>query len=140
MSKQTQIDLMAKQIIERLCDQVIIHRYNAYSTNSIYLKFDYGVANSLRISDHPGKHHLKYRFNLMADQSGTPHYKINREGFDMWFYPPEEIDQLIAAILEARDEKIRRYTSYPAVVKKAASEIDCKKGFWCGAIQVPRDK
>ena len=29
-----------------------IQRYNAYSTNSIYLKLDYGVCNSIRISDH----------------------------------------------------------------------------------------
>ena len=41
------IDEVASAVIEKLRGKVIIHRYDAYSTNSVYLKFDYGVANSL---------------------------------------------------------------------------------------------
>ena len=43
----------------------VIQRYDAYSTNSIYLKLDYGVCNSIRISDHTGKKYLKYRYNVI---------------------------------------------------------------------------
>ena len=32
-----------------------IHRYNSYSSNSIYLKVDFGLAGSIRISDHVGR-------------------------------------------------------------------------------------
>lgn len=95
---------LAEHVINKLYGKVIIHRYDAYSTNSIYLKFDYGVANSLRISDHPGKQHLKYRFNLMNDQA-KPKYTIINENFPMHFYPPEDIDQMIADILQAKEEK-----------------------------------
>lgn len=62
------IHAIARQVTERMKEQgVIVHRYDAYSTNSVYLKFDYGAAYSLRISDHKGKKHLKYRFNIELD-------------------------------------------------------------------------
>lgn len=51
-------DDVAAAVIKRLIGKVVIHRLDAYSTNSIYLKFDYGIVNSLRISDHEGKKHL----------------------------------------------------------------------------------
>ena len=38
---------LAAYVCDRLVGKVLIHRYDAYSTNSVYLKFDYGVANSL---------------------------------------------------------------------------------------------
>lgn len=43
---------LAAYVCDSLAGKVVIHRYDAYSTNSVYLKFDYGVGNSLRISDH----------------------------------------------------------------------------------------
>lgn len=82
---RAELNSLAERIISELKDKVVIHRYDAYSTNSIYLKFDYGVANSLRISDHPGKRHLRYRFNLMAEQAGTPHYVVMNGEFPMHF-------------------------------------------------------
>ena len=56
---------LAAYVCDRLAGKVLIHRYDAYSTNSVYLKFDYGVANSLRIADHAGKEYLSYRFNII---------------------------------------------------------------------------
>lgn len=134
--KDKALDALASEIISRLQGQVVIHRYDAYSTRSIYLKFDYGVANSLRISDHPGKHHLKYRYNLISGQAGTPSYTVMRGEFPMKFYPPEEIDRLAADILAAKQAKIAQYNSYDAVLNKVASEIDRSTGFWRGAREV----
>lgn len=57
-------DDVAAAVIKRLIGKVVIHRLDAYSTNSIYLKFDYGIVNSLRISDHEGKKHC------LPDQQG----------------------------------------------------------------------
>lgn len=59
---------LAAYVCDRLVGKVLIHRYDAYSTNSVYLKFDYGVANSLRIADHAGKEYLSYRFNDGAEE------------------------------------------------------------------------
>lgn len=128
---------LAEQVIGKLKNKVVIHRYDAYSTNSIYLKFDYGVANSLRISDHPGKKHLRYRFNLITEQTGTPHYIVMNGEFPMHFYPPEEIDRLVNDILDAREKKAKYYTSYDAVMKKAAADSrNEQKGFWAGAKKI----
>ena len=45
----------------------IVQRYDSVTTNSIYLKLDYGMCNSIRISDHKGKKHLSYMYNLRSD-------------------------------------------------------------------------
>ena len=53
---KNEINSLADYIANRLISEgFIVQRYNAYTTNSIYLKLDYGVCNSIRISDHPGK-------------------------------------------------------------------------------------
>lgn len=65
-SRKTNRNLVAC-VCDRLAGKATIHRYDAYSTNSVYLKFDYGLGNSLRISDHHGKERLNYRFNILLD-------------------------------------------------------------------------
>lgn len=129
MNTRKSLNALADQVIDRLKDHVTIHRYDSFSTNSIYLKFDYGVANSLRISDHPGKKHLKYRFNLMSEQT-EPHYTIMYEKFPMHFYPPKEMDELIDAILQGKTEKENSYNNYHAVVAHAQKVINPDIGFW----------
>ena len=53
---RNELDNLADYIAKRLISEgFTVQRYNAYTTNSIYLKLDYGVCNSIRISDHPGK-------------------------------------------------------------------------------------
>ena len=68
---------VAEYVCRQLEGKVIIHRYDAYSTNSIYLKFDYRVAKSLRISDHPGKNTWLTGITSILPgstmQSNTPH-------------------------------------------------------------------
>jgi len=46
---------------------MVVHMYKSSTSNSIYLKFDWGVAHSLRISDHKGIEKYHYKFNLIAD-------------------------------------------------------------------------
>ena len=56
---------LADEICTRLLKEgFIIYRYDAYSSNSVYLKLDFGVSHSIRISDHEGKRHLHYRYNI----------------------------------------------------------------------------
>jgi hypothetical protein len=58
---------VANYLIENLTKNgFIIHRYNAFITNSIYLKLDYGACNSIRISDHNGYEHLSYKYNVIS--------------------------------------------------------------------------
>lgn len=41
-----------------------VHRLDAYTTNSVYLKVDCGACRSIRASDHRGKEHLKLRHSI----------------------------------------------------------------------------
>ena len=128
------LNTIAEEVIKRLEGKVIIHRYDSYSTNSIYLKFDYGVANSLRISDHNGKKHLKYRYNILESLDGISSKKeSHRQGFPMYFYSPKMINACCKDILSAKSEKEKQFYSYEAVVNAAAQKSKTGKGFWSGA-------
>lgn len=125
---------IAEKVIDRLRGKVIIHRYDAFSTNSVYLKFDYGIANSLRISDHEGKMHLRYRYNVLTTQ-GVKKTKTDH-GFERIFYSPQMVKALCRDILEAKKRKQRLYLDYDGLVQKKALEVFHEAGFWSGAREV----
>ena len=62
---------IAKILIDELSKfQFVIHRYDAVTTNSIYLKLDFGVCCGIRIADHSGKKKYHYRFNIVKGYNG----------------------------------------------------------------------
>lgn len=82
---------------------IVIHRYTA-QTGSIYLKLDWGAARSVRVADHTGYDHLSYRFNI---GTGIPSvYQTVDDGMERWWYPTSAVDELIAEILQQRNELI----------------------------------
>lgn len=140
VAKQS-LDDIASAVIDKLRGKVIIHRYDAYSSDSIYLKFDYGVANSLRISDHDGKKYLKYRYNIITTMSDRSSKKeCRRGGFQMIFYSPAMINACCRDILAAKAEKTQKYNSYDAVVNAAKEKSVGQRGFWSGAKMVSRQE
>ena len=122
-----------QEVAEYVCGQLegkmVIHRYDAYSTNSIYLKFDYGVAGSLRISDHPGKRHLAYRYNIDFSRK---HYKIkySPQGYPRYYYPVSAVDRVISDILDEKKARAYRYRDYEELVQEAMARSNHEKGFW----------
>lgn len=63
ISQAVTIQSIADSLIHTLSQAgFTIQRYDASTTDSIYLKLDYGVGNSIRIS---GKKHLNYRYNII---------------------------------------------------------------------------
>lgn len=126
----------AAYIIDKLKVQgIVIHRYNAYSTNSIYLKLDYGVCNSIRISDHSGKQHLSYRYNIGTDL--TRDTRVNN-GYTQHYYPMSEVDIMLDKIIEDRQSKITKYgiEKYKEYMKSNKHASQNKKGFWQGCKQI----
>lgn len=110
----------------------IIHRYDSYSTNSIYLKLDYGVMNSIRISDHKGKQHLSYKYNIETGIKVARWYKDDK-GFWRYNCPnnQKEIDKLIDMILENKFMKITGYKGrYNEVMQEYKEKAINEKGFW----------
>jgi hypothetical protein len=104
----------------------IVQYYGSHTTNSHYIKLDYGVAHSVRVSDHNGKRHLKYMYNVMTTQ-GKKESKLEDQ-YVRYFFPvsEESIDEIISMACD-----VRNYTfGYEELVEKAKSDAKDKKGFW----------
>lgn len=135
-----------EKIIKNLIKKLLkadfkVQRYNAYSTNSIYLKLDYGVACSIRISDHPGKKKLRYRFNLMIEEDKM--YSKIENGLPMFFYGISNIDKMLEDIIKEKEMKINKYggnIKYNFIVSESKERNKDSKGFWENADELYLDK
>lgn len=116
---------------------VVIQRYNSYTTKSIYLKFDYGVCNSLRISDHKGKKHLSYRYNMQPNITHA-HTTRTKQNWERHFFPLEDSERAAYKILDDREAKIKQYGLglYKQFMYDNAKNNQDAKGFWQQAILV----
>lgn len=113
---------IAKILIVKLKELgFIVHRYDAYSTDSIYLKLDFGVCCGIRISNHNGKKKYHYRFNVIKDYKGD---KITHfENLISYFYNFEELQELIEAVIKEKEDKIKKYglIKYKIIMNKEAT-------------------
>ena len=133
---ENKIKMAAEYISQELCKQgCMIHRYDAYSTNSVYLKVDAGIACSIRLSDHKGYAYLKYRFNFLANEPGNQVEHIV-DAYDRYFYTAGAVDQLIDDVLLLRLQRMRAYRNYSQLVDRALTQSKSKKGFWQQAYRV----
>ena len=120
---------VANDLTSRLIrNGLIVHQYKAYSTNSIYLKLDYGLACGIRIADHPGRKKYNYRFNVIKDYKGNK--VIKKDGLICYFYSFDELDGLLDAIQKEKQEKIEKYglQNYQIYMNKQA-KTDLYKRF-----------
>lgn len=122
-------DFAAKLAGRLLAEGFIVHRYDAYSTNSIYLKLDFGVCNSIRISDHRGKGYLKYRYNIGTD---IEKQETKQDKWPRHYYPISALDNMVAQILSDRHEKQKKYgmQRYESFMQKNKTEHEHDSGFW----------
>lgn len=96
-------DALTRRFVE---EGFVVHRYDAYSTDSIYIKLDWGLCNSIRISDHPGYKHLKYRYNIGSWIKKRRH---ENDKYPRHYYPTKEADVLISTVLRDRKRRMERY-------------------------------
>ncbi len=112
-----------KQIAKVLVEELLklgftVHRYNAVTTNSIYLKLDYGVCCGIRIADHSGKKKYHYRFNVVKGYNGDK--IIYFKNLISFFYTFEELPQLLEEVQKERQLKQQRYgiSNYKSYMEK----------------------
>ena len=133
MKKKDIIDYLEKNLLKL---GFIIHKYEAYSTNSVYLKLDYGASNSIRISDHKGYKHLSYKYEINQSFVKDGWRKDDR-GF--WRYSccanKDSIDKLLSIITQDRQYK-KCFSDYYSIVNTYRIESQSKKGFWQKCKQV----
>jgi hypothetical protein len=139
-----------KELIKSTADELIkqlkrsgfiIQRYDSYSTNSVYLKLDYGVCNSIRISDHQGKKHLSYRYSFLTEgiPEHIPYYcDQTKEGWKRHYYQVDSIDTFMEQL---KSDYLRKYNSlgpagYRNQMIQYRNEGRTKKGFWQQAVIV----
>lgn len=126
---------LAETIIQKLKNNgFILQLYEATSTNSTYLKLDYGVANSIRIANHPGKKYLKYRYNIGPHITKYEKEIIIEKGKKLkrYYYPENQIEKMIQDIIEERNTKKEKYGEYQYIqfMEKNKKEHHQQKGFW----------
>ena len=117
-------------LIRRLLEMgFIVHRHNAYSTSSIYLKLDFGLCGGIRISDHPGRKRYHYRFNVMKNYSGDK--VVERDGLICLFFDFNELEEVLAAIQKEKQTKINKYgfDKYKFLMNKEKDENKLFKRF-----------
>lgn|SRR5690554_6740525 len=115
-------------------DGIVIQRYNSKTSNSIYLKLDYGVLHTIRISDHHGKKHLNYKYNLLTSCS-HPTSITNKTSFGevkQHYFPLREKKLVVDIIQKTRREKIQLYgeKNYQTFMELKIAENYAKTGFW----------
>lgn len=99
---------LANILVQKLLDMdFIVHRYNSYSTSSIYLKLDFGLSCGIRIANHPGKKKYSYRFNIIKDYVGNK--VIEKNGLICYFYDFNELESLIDEVQNEKQKKINKY-------------------------------
>ena len=136
-SVKREIKKIADILVERLkAHGFHIMRYDAYSTESVYLKLDYGVAHSIRISAHEGYQHLSYKYNIFKDWRGS-RFRKDDKGFWRIYFNFKEIDAAVEKMVADR-EFIREkyYQDYISEMQKRRIENAGKRGFWTQAVEV----
>lgn len=131
---KSELAALADSIAERLIEEgFIVQWYDAYTTDSIYLKLDHGVCNSIRISSHAGKKHLKYRYNigLFIDE-----FREVKDKYDRFYYPADMMEDMISKIVEDREFKLSRFgcESYAGYMLKNKKDKAGSPGFWREAV------
>lgn len=132
---------IADEIQERLLDLgFTVHRLNAFTTNSVYLKVDCGVCHSIRVSDHMGKNHLKYRYNI------GPFVRKFRSVHDMhrrYYFTVDEVDRLVNFVEYDRVRQIdvlggsEAYRKQVRLFRERGEAMT--DGFWTKCWEVTRD-
>lgn len=123
-------DFITGQLIR---EGFVVQRYDSCTSDSIYLKLDYGVCNSIRISDHQGKKHLKYRYNIGPF---VEEYSMEKDKFDRFYYRADKAKNMIRKILADRESKKSRYGEghYRTFMETNKREKADTIGFWKDAV------
>ena len=132
---------IAEELCDRLAEFFIVHKYCATSTNSIYIKLDYGVANSIRVSDHNGIEKYKYKYNIRKDIEEK--YDEVDKGYYRKYYPFKDIGDLIMDVLIDREIKkttIGKDEYYRQMKEKKEYSEKATNSFWLYCTKLKRGK
>lgn len=131
-----ELSKMADEITEYVKkSDISVIRYNSKGSNSIYLKFDYGMAGTLRLSDHHTDKDLNYTFNVLSCISSPCKKSVttqNGYACDQYYYPAYMYTNAAMDIVRFREFRRNKYgkSRYDALVIQYKDDESVKKGFW----------
>jgi len=70
-----------------------VHLYESKTTDSVYIKLDFGVCGTIRISDHPSKEDLDFTYEHIITPDSTV----------------EHLDSIVVQAIFHRSNKLKRY-------------------------------
>lgn len=132
---ELKVEEMANELAEKLKKQnIVVQRYRRKKDNSIVLKLDYGVLNSVQIrEDVKENDDLHYKYNVIYQLLDK---KITREKNDYgvvvrYFYPFTKKNELLMQVLEDRMKKVLKYgeKNYIFFMKENKSKLE-KQTYW----------
>lgn len=133
-----------QEIATELCDKFleenfVVQRYDAHSTQSIYIKLDYGVSNTIRLSDHKGYDYLSYKYNIRMDIS-KDYVEKDKNGYIRYYIAPQNIDTFIQHTIRERETRIRRIglPKYKEWMKRNYDTNNETPGFWSKCKEIRR--
>lgn len=131
----------ADEIQEKLLDMgFTVHRLDSFTTNSVYLKVDCGVCHSIRVSDHRGKKHLKYRYNI---GSYVRKFRSVHDMHRRYYFTVDEVDRLVNFVKYDRVHQIDVLggrKAYKEQVQRFRERGEAMtEGFWTKCWEVARD-
>lgn len=140
MESKQRAEEFARYIQDRLLNkEYTVHRCDSKTTDSIYLKVDYGVGGGVRISDHKGRQRINYRFNLRVDCSGRGIDSRLSETGDKHYYNYDSIDRLVDDLIKFRESRVKVYgglCGYIDKVKREKRDWNKTDEFWKNAIEL----
>lgn len=105
-----------------------VHRYDAFTSKSVYLKLDYGACGSIRISDHRGYKHLHYMWNIGTWIERQRHE--NHRVKPRHFYPVADAGAMVEAICALRESRIAADDYERRVEIGKHYKSTARSGFW----------
>ena len=109
-----------------------LHRLDAFTSDSVYLKLDCGLVGTLRISDHRPKRHLEFRYNV-GPYVARAHRTLDGAR-EIWWFPPGALNRMVRIACHDRGRKVARYggeEAYLRAMRRAEDEGRLKvTGFW----------
>lgn len=130
-NRKAQINNLEKFVVNELKKNgFAVQLYHSYTSNSVYIKVDYGVCNTIRISDHEGYKNLSYRYNLRTD---CGRYRTDRsKPYPQYIFPSFEKKKMIDWIISSRARKIENLglRGYEQEMKSYRHLNYGKSGFW----------
>lgn len=134
MTEKKEIKTFARKLALRLKEKgFTVQWYQSQTTNSVYLKLDYGVAHSVRISDHKSQSGMKYRYNITKGVTYKKIYRVDAKQAGWRFFAPFScLDEMIDIIVKEKKSKIRFWgkQKYDKAMTVSYIQNEGKPGFW----------